>query len=157
MAGLEVIRVEGPEQLEQALAIRRTVFVREQGVSEALEIDGLDDDAEHLLALADARPVGTLRIRILDEGRIAKIERVAVLAMARGRQVGRALMITALDQARALRVAEVRLHAQTTVRDFYGRLGFSAFGDEFMEDGIRHIAMRLPLVPAPPSAAGEPC
>jgi predicted GNAT family N-acyltransferase len=37
------------------------------------------------------------------------------------------------------------LHAQTIVQGFYARLGFVAFGPEFIEDGIPHVAMRLSL------------
>jgi predicted GNAT family N-acyltransferase len=147
---IEVVPVQAAEQLEEAFAIRRTVFVDEQGVSEAIEIDGLDDQAEHLLAIIEDRPVGTLRMRLFDQGRMAKIERVAVLAPARGRQVGQALMHAVLAQARARGAAEAKVHAQTVVQDFYTRLGFVAVGSEFEEDGIAHIAMIFSLVEAAP-------
>jgi len=147
---LEVVPIEAPQQLAQAFAIRRIVFVEEQGVSEEIEIDGLDDQAEHLLAVIEGRPVGTLRMRLFDGGRIAKIERVAVLAQARGRQVGEALMRAVLTQARARGAAEAKVHAQTVVQDFYTRLGFVAVGAEFEEDGIAHIAMMLSLGQAAP-------
>jgi predicted GNAT family N-acyltransferase len=114
----QIVEVESAEHLEQALAIRIAVFVEEQGVGLALEIDGHDDAVRHFLALHDGEPVGTLRLRWVD-GRVAKIERVAVLPQARG--------------------------AKTSVQGFYARLGFVAFGPEFVEDGILHIAMSLPL------------
>jgi predicted GNAT family N-acyltransferase len=142
---IEVLEVRSRERLEQALAIRRAVFVQEQGVSEALEIDGRDDEAQHLLALHDDDPVGTLRLRWVEEGRVAKIERVAVLARARGAKVGQTLVETALTLARAAGADAATLHAQTTVQAFYIRLGFVAFGPEFIEDGIPHVAMRLSL------------
>jgi len=142
---IEVIRIRSPEQVERALAIRRAVFVVEQGVSEALEIDGRDGNAEHLLALLDGEAVGTLRLRLLEDGRIAKIERVAVLAPARGRRIGQALMQSALARAVALDAREARLHAQTVVRAFYTSFGFEAHGPEFEEDGIPHVAMRRDL------------
>lgn len=154
MTGLEIIRADTSERLEHALTIRRAVFVREQGVSEAQEIDGLDDSASHLLALADARPVGTLRVRFLEGGRTVKIERVAVLRSARGRRVGYALMVAAIERARAEGAEQVRVHAQTTVQDFYARLGFTAFGPEFEEDGIQHVAMWLRLRMPASRAAG---
>ncbi len=53
--------------LATCLAIRRTVFIEEQGVSEADEVDGLDPVALHLLAMQDAAPVGTARLLV--EGR----------------------------------------------------------------------------------------
>jgi predicted GNAT family N-acyltransferase len=84
-------------------------------------------------------------VRWLDGGRTAKIERVAVLPGARGSKVGRALLDAALALARSAGADTARLHAQTTVQGFYGKLGFVASGPEFMEDGILHVAMRLSL------------
>ncbi len=145
MATTAIREARSPAELEQALAIRCAVFVAEQGVALALEIDGRDETARHLLALRRGEPVGTLRLRWLDGGRTAKIERVAVLAAARGQKVGQALMRAALELATAEGAEHVALHAQTTVQAFYAGLGFVACGPEFVEDGILHIAMRRTL------------
>ena len=61
-----------------ALEVREQVFCREQGVSRAEELDGLDEDALHLVALAPGsrRVIGTLRLLV--SGDAAKIGRVAV-------------------------------------------------------------------------------
>jgi ElaA protein len=145
MSVMRIVEIESAKQLEQALAIRLAVFVGEQGVSLAQEIDGHDDAARHLLALRDGEPVGTLRLRWLDPGRVAKIERVAVLPRARGAKIGRALVEAALATARTGGAETALLHAQTAVQGFYARLGFVAFGPDFVEDGIMHVAMSLPL------------
>jgi predicted GNAT family N-acyltransferase len=145
MPQIEIVEVRSRERLEQAFAIRRAVFVEEQGVDEALEIDGRDAEAQHLLALQDGDPVGTLRLRRVDRGRVAKIERVAVLPRARGAKVGQTLVEAALALSRAAGAQAAKLHAQTSVQDFYARLGFVAFGPEFSEDGIPHVAMQLSL------------
>lgn len=156
MPRVDVIEVRSPEQLGHALDIRRAVFVAEQGVSEALEIDGRDGAAEHLLALLEGEPVGTLRLRLLEDGRIAKIERVAVLAPARGQGLGAMLMRAALGRAATLGAREARLHAQIYVTAFYQALGFVAFGEEFEEDGIPHVAMRLDLARTDPQQPEAP-
>jgi predicted GNAT family N-acyltransferase len=145
MPDLEIVEVQCDEQLQQAFAIRRAVFVQEQGVSEALEFDGRDDEAQHLLALRHGESLGTLRVRWLDDGRTAKIERVAVLPRGRGMRVGQALLRAAVALAEAEGAEEARLHAQIAAQPFYAKLGFVAFGREFMEDGIPHIKMRLSL------------
>ena len=110
-----------------------------------LEFDGRDKEARHLLALRAGEAVGTLRLRWLDGGRTAKLERVAVVPGARASNVGRALLEAALALARAAGACTASLHAQTAAQGFYRKLGFAAFGPEFMEDGIPHVAMRLPL------------
>jgi predicted GNAT family N-acyltransferase len=145
MAEIAIVDVRTRAQLEQAFAIRRAVFVEEQGVAEALEIDDRDDEGHHLLALRAGEALGTLRLRWPGDRRTAKIERVAVLAPGRGAGIGQALMQAALALA-ASGGAEVALvHAQTVAQAFYQRLGFAPFGPVFDEDGIRHVAMRRPL------------
>jgi predicted GNAT family N-acyltransferase len=155
LARIRIVEVRTPAELEQALAIRRAVFVDEQGVAEALEFDCHDEQAQHLLALKNGAPVGTLRVRWLDGGRTAKIERVAVLPEARGSRIGRALVEAALAFAGSAGAETAILHAQTAARGFYARLGFVAFGPAFLEDGIPHIAMQLSL-PAHPVSERRP-
>jgi predicted GNAT family N-acyltransferase len=89
--------------------------------------------------------VGTLRLRCLDGGRTVKIGRVAVLAAARGRKVGQALMRAALKLAATEDARHATLHAQTSAQAFYAGLGFRACGPEFVENGIPHVAMRRAL------------
>jgi predicted GNAT family N-acyltransferase len=154
MSAIAISELRSPAEIERAFAIRRRVFVEEQGVNEVQEFDGLDDQARHLLASIEGQAAGTLRIRLLEGGQTAKIERVAVLAAQRRHRVGHALMAAALDLVRAEGAREARVHAQTAVQKFYAGLGFVAIGDEFEEDGIAHVAMRLPLA-AGPGRAGR--
>jgi predicted GNAT family N-acyltransferase len=120
--------------------VRTRVFQQEQGVDPALEFDGKDEQALHLLAYFDTRPVGTLRMREIAP-RIAKLERLAVLSEFRYRGIGRKLTESALECLISKKFAQVRLHAQVAVREFYTKLGFIAEGDIFEEAGIPHIKM----------------
>nr|WP_181318150.1 GNAT family N-acetyltransferase [Fuscovulum blasticum] len=123
-------------------ALRRTVFIEEQGVSEADEVDDLDDVAIHLLARVVGEPVGTARLLV--QGDTGKIGRVCVLAQARGTGLGAALIRTALDELRRQRgVVKAKLGAQTHALGFYERLGFTATGPEYMDAGIPHRDMVL--------------
>lgn len=137
-------------ELPALRAVRETVFVQEQGVPLDLEWDDLDPRSVHVLARSnDGSPIGT--------GRLTpdhKIGRMAVLADWRGRGVGTALLLALLDQARARAWTEVSLHAQVDAISFYQRHGFQVVGDEFVEAGIRHRAMRLSL--APPTEPSHP-
>src|SRR5690606_32201556 len=120
------------------------VFIEEQGVSEADEVDGLDDRAIHLLATLDGTPVGCARLLV--QGGTGKVGRVCVLAQARGTGLGAALMRAAVEEFRKLPgVTQVKLGAQTHALGFYERLGFAAFGPEYMDAGIPHRDMVLPL------------
>jgi len=122
---------------EALRAVRRTVFVDEQHVPEALEWDEEDAPGAHAIALApDGTPVGTGRL--LRDGHIG---RMAVIRPWRGRGVGSAILRFLLVLAARNGHASVRLHAQTHALGFYARHGFQAEGAEFMEAGILHVAM----------------
>ncbi len=125
-------------------ALRRTVFIEEQNVPEADEMDDLDTDAIHLLATDDAdRPVATARLLVRDE--IGKIGRVCVLADQRGTGMGAALMRAAIDALAARGVRQVRLGSQTHAMGFYEKLGFVAEGPVYDDAGIPHRDMALNL------------
>lgn len=125
---------------EAASEIRRLVFIEEQRVPQQEEWDGRDPDCRHFLALHEGIPLGTARL--LPD---AHIGRVAVLAKARGLGIGAALMRAAIEAARRQGHASVELAAQTHALAFYEHLGFMAFGDEFLDAGIAHRNMCLPL------------
>ena len=121
-------------------ALRRTVFIEEQGVSEADEVDGRDDVALHVLATQDGTPLGCARILLA--GDVAKIGRVCVLKNARGTGLGAAIILACLDVARAQPgVSTAKLGAQTHALAFYEKLGFTAFGAVYDDAGIAHRDM----------------
>jgi predicted GNAT family N-acyltransferase len=126
---------------ERLAALRRVVFIDEQGVPEALEWDEHDLVALHFLATTmDGSPIGCARL--LPDGHVG---RMAVLPAWRGYGVGRSLLAAVLNAARARGHAEIRLSAQTHAAGFYLRAGFVAQGAEYEEAGIPHVAMRKRL------------
>jgi predicted GNAT family N-acyltransferase len=133
-----IVRTADWELDESAIArIRRTVFIEEQGVPEALEWEA--DDACHrwFVALAADRVIGVGRLS--DAGRIG---RMAVLPEWRRRGVGAALLGQALLQARSRGLTQVWLSAQTHATAFYARYGFVAEGPEYLDAGIPHRTMK---------------
>ena len=122
-------------------ALRRCVFVQEQGVPESLEWDGLDPECRHVLAQsASGEAIGTGRL--LPDGHIG---RMAVLPSWRRRGVGSALLAELVAMARHRGDDRVVLHAQAYVIDFYRRAAFEAAGEQFMEAGIPHVVMQMRL------------
>jgi predicted GNAT family N-acyltransferase len=141
MQGERIIEIEfASDLMREAYAVRFEVFVDEQGVPRELEADEFDGCATHLVAIRDARVVGTLRM--LEHDGAAKIGRVAVRAAARRAGIGTRLMDRAAAIAVARGFAEIVLHAQIAVAGFYRGLGYVEEGDVFDEAGIPHIAMR---------------
>ena len=125
-------------------ALRRTVFIEEQGVSEADEVDDLDGQAVHILATLDGVPVGSARL--LTYGDTGKVGRVCVLVRARGTGLGAALMQAAVAEFRTMPgITTVKLGAQLHALAFYQRLGFAPYGEVFMDAGIAHRNMCLDI------------
>jgi predicted GNAT family N-acyltransferase len=150
------VRLARPEDMAAAYALRYDVFVIGQNVPADLERDELDATAEHVVAIADDRVVGTGRLvdgRIGDDlrlepgsaGAVGTIGRMAVAPETRGTGVGRSLLDVLVDRARALGFPAVELHAQLHARAFYERAGFVLFGDVYVEAGIEHVGMRRDL------------
>ncbi|WP_427923027.1 GNAT family N-acetyltransferase [Streptomyces sp. cg40] len=145
---------EDPADREACSAVRKEVFVVEQGVPQELEYDEYDAVATHVLAVReDGLPLGTGRL-LYGEAAAAKTDgdltvgslgRLAVTKEARGLGVGVALVRAIEDAARARGLAAVDLHAQTHALGFYERLGYEAYGPEFPDAGIPHRAMRRSL------------
>ncbi|MCL2462312.1 MAG: GNAT family N-acetyltransferase [Defluviitaleaceae bacterium] len=129
----------GGDGLDDAHMIRRRVFIEEQGIDEAVEMDGADGDAIHLVAYDGARPVATGRMRLIDNQ--AVIGRVAVLKEERGKGYGDFVARVLIWQAAEMRYDRQVVHAQLPVAGFYRKLGFSAVGEEYEEAGIPHITM----------------
>jgi predicted GNAT family N-acyltransferase len=152
-----VVRVaEDPADLEECFAVRKEVFVGEQGVPEDLEYDEYDAVAVHVLAVReDGVPLGTGRLlhgeaaaaKAGGDPSVGSLGRLAVTREARGLGVGAALVRAIEDAARARGLAAVDLHAQTHALAFYERLGYEAYGPEYPEAGIPHRAMRRALQP----------
>lgn len=127
------------EDLAHAHHIRRVVFMEEQHVSEAEEYDGTDGACIHLVAYDQDEPVSTGRIMIKKDDFI--IGRVATLKSHRGKGYASVVMEALIDACVTMGGHRKILHAQLTARTFYEKLGFTAYGDVFVDAGIDHIAM----------------
>ncbi|MFD2172801.1 GNAT family N-acetyltransferase [Rhodobacter lacus] len=124
-------------------ALRRAVFIEEQGVPEAEEWDDRDGEAVHLLALEGETALGTARL--FATGALGKIGRVCVAKSARGTGLGRALILEGCARLKARGCTRVQLSAQVQATGFYEGLGFTAFGPVYDDAGIPHRDMERAL------------
>jgi predicted GNAT family N-acyltransferase len=139
----EIRLADGSSEVDEALELRRRVFVGQQGVTLEADRDGLDPVATHIVAVEAGRVVGTCRLLFEDD--LALLGRMAVEDDMRGRGVGGAILDTAEREARAAGARRIRLHAQVAARSLYERGGFEARGEEFMDEGIPHVTMEKAL------------
>ena len=119
--------------------VRRSVFVKEQGVSEAIDFDGKDGLCAHLLLPFGDDAVGTLRIRTTEKG--TKLERISIIREYRKQGLGELLVRCALS----LVSGPLYIHAQVRSMGFYERLGFIVQDlTIFFEADIPHTTMIWP-------------
>jgi ElaA protein len=127
--------------LYELLRFRQAIFVVEQK-SPFPDLDGLDQEAAHLMLRIDGALAGSLR---LVPRAPLRIGRVAVAAGRRRQGWGRRLMLAALARCREhYKGQAILLTAQLPLTGFYESLGFAAISAPYDDFGLVHLDMRRP-------------
>ena len=128
------------KEVENVFSLRSEVFVVEQDCVYQ-DIDGKDQKAKHVLGKKNNEIVAYARIFKPGEYfKEASFGRAVVKKTERGKGVGDELVINCLEN---ITEEEIKISAQSYLKDFYGKHGFVAKGQEYLEDGIPHTAMFL--------------
>ena len=138
------------------LKARSQVFVVEQNCPYQ-DMDEVDFDCLHLVAHQNEALIGYCRIipptfnskksSVTPSGPIPSIGRVLVLAEHRGDGVARQMMLEAIKYCRKKYGKKpIIISAQTYLLNFYQSLGFIPEGEHYLEDGIEHVIMVLPII-----------
>ena len=128
-----------PATLYALLRLRVDVFVVEQACPYP-ELDGRDTEpsTRHWWTEREGEIVACLRVLAEPDG-TTRIGRVATAPALRRAGLAAQLVAAVLNEARR----PVVLDAQAHLRGWYERLGFVVAGEDFVEDGIPHVPMRL--------------
>lgn len=128
-----------PTSAHDLMRLRQDVFVVEQECAYA-DLDGrdLEPGTRHVMLTDRGDLVGCARV--LDDGDVWRVGRVALARSHRGRGLADVLITTALAVCGG---RDVVLDAQSPLAGWYGGYGFAVSGPEFVEDGIAHLPMRL--------------
>ncbi len=119
--------------------LRQDVFVVEQNCPYPdLDDRDLEAGTRHVLLRDEDELLGYARV--LDDGDVWRIGRVVLTRKARGRGLADPLLETALQVCPDRPVV---MNAQTPLRAWYERFGFEVTGEEFLDDGVPHLPMRL--------------
>ncbi|MBQ1275025.1 MAG: GNAT family N-acetyltransferase [Cellulosilyticum sp.] len=130
------------EELYEILRVRAAVFVVEQ-TCVYQDLDEKDQSAYHVF-LKDDKGIKAY-LRVLDKGvsyEEASIGRV--LTVDRGCGLGEKIVTEGIKVAKEKFQADrIRISAQLYAKGFYEKAGFKQVSDEYLEDGIVHVAMVL--------------
>lgn len=132
------------EELYEILQIRMAVFVVEQKCPYQ-DIDGMDDEAVHVMLKKDGNIAAYLRIVNKDNAQnMVQIGRV--LTMERRAGLGSAVLKAGIEVAEAkMNAKKIYIEAQVYAKGLYEKEGFVVSSEEFLEDGIPHVQMMLEL------------
>ena len=132
------------EELYEIYRVRTAIFVVEQNCPYQ-EVDAADKAAYHVW-LADEAGIAAY-LRVLPKGTtFDEVSLGRVLAVNRRFGLGTRIVNEGIRVARERFDAErIVIEAQTYARKLYENLGFVQISEEFLEDGIPHIKMRLEM------------
>lgn len=130
------------QELYDILQLRSEVFVVEQDCVYQ-DIDGKDQKALHVLGYKNNVVVAYTRIfKPGDYFEKASIGRVVVAKNERQHKYGYDIMEASIQAIKEhYNETDIKISAQCYLNKFYNNLGFKAIGEDYLEDGIPHIAM----------------
>lgn len=129
--------------LYDILQLRSEIFVVEQDCVYQ-DLDGKDQKALHIIGKKSNKVVAYTRVfGSGDYFDCASIGRVVVAKEQRKYGYGKVIMNASIKVVKEhLKENTIKISAQTYLKKFYNDLGFKEFGEEYLEDGIPHVAMR---------------
>ena len=141
---LDIRFTQNNKDMLSCLDLRRTVFIEEQNVPENEEVDGDDPDCDHILLTVSDIPVGAARLKYYND--FIKVQRVCVLKNFRGQGIGSKIINFIIRHVEKNDIrSSVRLGSQIHALEFYKRLGFIEFGEEYLDAGILHKDMEFQI------------
>ena len=129
-------------ELYEVLQLRSEVFVVEQDCVYQ-DIDGKDQNALHVLGIKDNKIVAYTRLfKPGDYFNLASIGRVVVKENQRMHKYGYDIMEASIKAIKTnYNTTDIKISAQCYLKRFYNNLNFFEVGEQYLEDGIPHIAM----------------
>lgn len=130
-------------EINDAMVVRKHVFVEEQQVPLDIELDEYDETAIHFVGYLNDEPVCASRLRIINN--CGKLERICVLKRYRGNGYGVQVIKAMEEKLLQKNVSISKLNAQVQAVDFYKKLGYDVISKPFTEANILHVTMEKQL------------
>jgi len=131
-------------EYDASVTLRTRVLRAPLGLQPGPEEREEESRLRHLGAFEDERLVACLMLHDVGEGKV-RMRQVAVDFDRQQTGLGTRLVHYSEQVARAAGFREMVLHARKTAVPFYERLGYTAYGEPFVEVTVPHVAMKLEL------------
>lgn len=129
-------------ELYEILKARTEVFLLEQKII-CQDMDDVDYNSLHCFFTEESKVIAYLRAYYVGDG-VIKIGRVLTLTHGIGN--GKELMFKSIETIkRKMPCEKITVNAQKHAIGFYKKFGFKVTSDEFLEEGVAHVAMELNL------------
>lgn len=131
-------------ELYEILKARAEIFIMEQNINYQ-DMDNVDYESLHCFFQKGNEVIAYLRAYyIKGQADIVKVGRV--LTLHHGEGLGRELLEKSIPAIKnRMKCKKICMDAQKYAIGFYEKLGFLVTSDEFLEEGIVHVAMELEL------------
>lgn len=126
--------------VDEARYIRETVFLQEQGFEK--EYDEYDNVAKTIVIYDGDEAIATCRLYWDNEVNCYHMGRIAVLKHRRGEGLGAIIVTEGEKVIKSLGGKEVFISGQIQVAEFYKKLGYTQYGEVYMEENHPHVALK---------------
>lgn len=129
-------------EIYEILKSRTEIFLLEQHIV-CQDMDDVDYDSLHCFFTENNRVVAYLRAYYADDSKeTVKVGRV--LTLQHGNGTGCELMTKSLEVIKEkMKCKKICMNAQKYASGFYEKFGFRQTSDDFLEEGVVHIAMEV--------------
>lgn len=125
----EIFEATSEQHLKEVIELRKEVFVAEQGIALALELDGKDDESLFSIATdVDNHVLAAGRLTLVNQ-REGIVSRIAVHQNFRGKGIARKIVTHLESLARQKGLSRLTLKPHDYLHDFYASLGYKKYGD----------------------------
>lgn len=133
---------------QDAFALRRVVFIDEQGFSPETELDEYDKTAHHVVfydGQGKAAACGRVFPYPGGEAGDYTMGRIATRLDLRGTGLGRLLVEELARKCAELGARRIYIGAQKQAQGFYAKLGYEPYGENYFEEHCEHVHMKKAL------------
>lgn len=129
-------------ELYAILKARAQIFVVEQKMN-CQDMDDVDFNSQHMFLEENGKIIAYLRA-FSKKGDSDTVKIGRVLTLKHGIGLGRELLEKSIPEIKeSFKCKKIVLNSQKSAVGFYEKFGFKVTSDEFLEEGVIHLAMEL--------------